>query len=328
MTLNPRAGPHTLLHLMMAHPTSKPPAELARLIQSHTPTDGIHATTIPRVILIRAAQPSEPLHALHEPALCIVAQGRKQVMLAEEVFHYGPEQCLVVSVDLPVTGQVLEATPETPYLCLRVDLDPGQLAAVMMEAALEPTGPKPAGPGMSLSPAEPDLLDAATRLVRLLETPRDIPFLAPLFIREMLYRLLSSEHGASLRHIALAGERLDSVNRAITWLKHHYTEPLRIEKLARLAHMSTSALHHHFKSITAMSPLQYQKHLRLQEARRLMLGQALDAASAGHSVGYESPSQFNREYSRLFGAPPARDISRLRSTLQSQAPARQDNAST
>ncbi|NVJ14958.1 AraC family transcriptional regulator [Myxococcus sp. AM010] len=310
--------------------TSKHSAALARLIQRHTPADGIHQTAIARVVLIRAAQPSEPLHALHEPALCIVAQGRKQVMLANEVFHYGPEQCLVVSVDLPVTGQVMEATPEAPYLCLRVDLDPGQLGALMLEAALEPTGTPPAGPGMLLSPAEPDLLDAATRLVRLLETPRDIPFLAPLFIRELLYRLLSSEHGANLRHIAVAGERLDSVNRAITWLKHHYAEPLRIEQLARVAHMSTSALHHHFKRITAMSSLQYQKHLRLQEARRLMLGQALDAASAGHSVGYESPSQFSREYGRLFGAPPARDISQLRSTLQGQAraPARQGNAST
>ncbi|MFP2958015.1 AraC family transcriptional regulator N-terminal domain-containing protein [Myxococcus sp. 1LA] len=315
---------------MMALPSPNPPAELAHLMERHTPSDGIHPTAIPRVFLIRAARPSEPLHALHEPALCIVAQGRKQVMLADELFVYGPEQCLVVSVDLPVTGQVIEATPASPYLCLRVDLDPGQLSDVMLEAALEPSGPKPHGPGMSLSPAEPSLLDAATRLVRLLDTPRDIAFLAPLFIREMLYRLLSSDHGARLRHIALAGERLDSVNRAITWLKHHYTEPLRIEKLARVAHMSTSALHHHFKSLTAMSPLQYQKHLRLQEARRLMLGQALDAASAGHSVGYESPSQFNREYSRLFGAPPARDISRLRGALQGhdRTPARQGHAST
>ncbi|ATB50312.1 AraC family transcriptional regulator [Corallococcus macrosporus] len=295
-------------------------------MERHTPADGIHPTAIPRVFLIRAARPSEPLHALHEPALCIVAQGRKQVLLADELFVYGPEQCLVVSVDLPVTGQVIEATPRSPYLCLRVDLDPGQLSAVMLEAALEPSGPKPRGPGMSLSPAEPALLDAATRLVRLLDSPRDISFLAPLFIREMVYRLLASDHGARLRHIALAGERLDSVNRAITWLKHHYTEPLRIEQLARVAHMSTSALHHHFKSLTAMSPLQYQKHLRLQEARRLMLGQALDAASAGHSVGYESPSQFNREYSRLFGAPPARDISRLRGTLQGHA--QRANAST
>ncbi|WP_426754645.1 AraC family transcriptional regulator [Myxococcus sp. Y35] len=307
---------------MMAHPTPKQPAELARLLERHTPADGVHESAIPRVFLIRASRPSEPIHALHEPALCIIAQGRKQVMLADQLFPYGPEQCLVVSVDLPVTGQVTEATPGAPYLCLRVDLDPGQLSALMLEASLEPTGRRSPGPAMSLSPAEPALLDAATRLVRLLDTPRDIPFLAPLCIREMLYRLLSSEHGARLRHIALAQERLDSVNRAITWLKHHYTEPLRIEKLARVAHMSTSALHHHFKSITAMSPLQYQKHLRLQEARRLMLGQALDAASAGHSVGYESPSQFNREYSRLFGAPPARDIARLRSTLQ------EGNAST
>lgn len=304
-----------VLHVMTERPPPQQPAELARLIQRHAPADGLHATAIPRVLLIRASQPSEPVHALHEPALCIVAQGRKQVMLGDEVFLYGADQCLVVSVDLPVVGQVIEATATAPYLCLRVDLDPGQIGGLMLEAGLEPQGRAPPGPGLSLTPAEPALLDAATRLVRLLETPRDIPILAPLFIREMLYRLLSGEHSARLRHIALAKDRLDSINRAIAWLKHHYAKPLRIEKLAREAHMSASALHHHFKSITAMSPLQYQKQLRLQEARRLMLGQALDAASAGHSVGYESASQFNREYSRLFGAPPARDIARLRGAL-------------
>lgn len=168
------------------------------------------------------------------------------------------------------------------------------------------------GPGMAVNPMDPQLLDAVIRLLRLLDSPHDIPILAPLVEREILYRLLSSEHGARLRQIALADHRLESVNRAISWLKRNYAEPFRIETVAREARMSASALHHHFKTVTAMSPLQYQKQIRLQEARRLMLAQAMDAATASHSVGYESPSQFSREYSRMFGAPPSRDIARLK----------------
>ncbi|RKH34714.1 AraC family transcriptional regulator [Corallococcus praedator] len=288
---------------------------LATLLKRHAPTDGIHATAIPRLVLIRASEPTTPLHALHAPALCIVAQGRKQVLLADESYVYGPDQCLVASVDLPVTGQVVEASSATPYLCFRLDLEPGQLGDLMMEAQLETPASRGMVRGLALGPVGAPLLDATARLVRLLDTPRDIPVLAPLVIREILYRLLSGENSERLRRIALADSRLESVTRAIHWLKAHYTAPLRIERLARTVHMSPSALHHHFKSVTAMSPLQYQKQLRLQEARRLMLAQAMDAAMAGHSVGYESPSQFSREYSRLFGAPPSRDIARLRESL-------------
>ncbi|NOK16207.1 AraC family transcriptional regulator [Corallococcus carmarthensis] len=308
-------------------PTARPDSalsphlsELATLLERHTPTDGIHATAIPRVVLIRASRPTTPLHALHEPALCIVARGRKQVLLGDELYVYGPDQCLVASVDLPVTGQVVEASPAAPYLCFRLDLEPGQLGSLMMEAELEAAGPTDMVRGLALGPVGAPLLDATARLVRLLDTPRDIPVLAPLIIREILYRLLSGENSERLRRIAVADSRRDSVTRAIHWLKEHYAAPLRIERLARAVHMSPSALHHHFKSVTAMSPLQYQKQLRLQEARRLMLAQAMDAAMAGHSVGYESPSQFSREYSRMFGAPPSRDIARLRESLAS-APA-------
>lgn len=294
-------------------------SRLASLIERNIDADGIHATAVPRLFLMRASQPTAPLHALHEPALCIVAQGRKQVMLAGEVYFYDPEQYLVVSVDLPVVGQVIGATPTAPYLCLRFDLDPGQLSALMTEVGQGATWNQQAGrlgPGLSLSPVDPQLLDAAMRLVRLLETPHDIAILAPLIEREILYRLLSSEYSERLRQIAMADNRLRSVNRAISWLKRNYAEPFRIETIAREAHMSPSALHHHFKTVTAMSPLQYQKQLRLQEARRLMLGQSMDAATASHSVGYESPSQFSREYSRLFGAPPSRDIARLKESVR------------
>lgn len=287
--------------------------ELAELISRLCASDGIHQTAIPRLLLIRSGQPTQPLHALHEPALCIVVQGRKQVMLGDRLYNYDRSKYLVVSVDLPVIGQVVEATDEEPYLCLRLDLDPVMLGAVMLEAGLADADAGGAGPGLTLSPVAPELLDAALRLVRLLETPRDIAILAPLAEREILYRLMTGEQAARLRQIATGESRLQQVNRAIGWIKRNYDKAFSVETLAQEARMSPSALHQHFKAVTAMSPLQYQKQLRLQEARRLILGAALDAASAGFRVGYESPSQFSREYRRLFGAPPLRDAARLRS---------------
>ncbi|MBD2411062.1 AraC family transcriptional regulator [Nostoc calcicola FACHB-389] len=297
----------------MEQTVRKQQSELAALIAQNSNTDGVHATAIERLFLIRSSQPTAPLHALHEPALCIVAQGKKQVMLAENLYVYGQDRCLVVSIDLPVVGQVIEATPSFPYLCLRLDLDPGELSTLMMEAKLDAAANQAPEPGLSLSPVTPQLLDAAIRLVELLETPQDIAILAPLVVREILYRLLSGEQSARLRQIALVDKRLQGIARAINWLKWNYEKPFRIDAIAREACMSPSSLHHHFKSVTAMSPLQYQKQLRLQQARRLMLGQGMDAATASHYVGYESPSQFSREYSRLFGAPPLRDIARLKS---------------
>jgi AraC-like DNA-binding protein len=294
-------------------------SELASLIERNTGADGIHATTIPRLFLIRSSQPTEPMPTVYDPALCLVVQGRKQVMLADDGYVYGPEQFLVVSVDLPVMGQVVNASPAEPYVCLKFNLDPGQLSALMMELGRGEPRNQPAEQlrlGLSISPVDPPLLDALVRLTRLLETPNDIPILAPLVEREILYRLLFSEYGGRLRQIATSDHRLVAVNRAITWLRQNYAAPFRIETVAREARLSPSALHHSFKSVTAMSPLQYQKQLRLQEARRLMLGQALDAATASHHVGYESPSQFSREYSRLFGAPPSRDIARLKESVR------------
>jgi AraC-like DNA-binding protein len=306
----------------LAETVGKRQSELASLIGRNIDADGMRATAIPHLFLMRASQLTEPLPSVYEPALCIVAQGRKQVVLADEVYFYGPEQCLVISVDLPVVGQVIEAAPAEPYLCMRLELDPGQLSSLMMELGQGPTRNQRVERlklGLSVSPIDPALLDAAVRLARLLETPNDIPILAPLIEREILYRLLSGEYGDRLRQIATVDHRLVAVNRAISWLKRNYAAPFRIETVAREARLSPSALHHSFKSVTAMSPLQYQKQLRLQEARRLMLGQAMDAATAGHSVGYESPSQFSREYSRLFGAPPSRDIARLKESVRAAA---------
>ncbi len=286
--------------------------ELAVLVGRLATTDGIHQTPIPRLALTRSAQPTEPMHALHEPALCIVVQGRKRVILGEGIYHYDASRYLVVSVDLPVIGQVIEATADEPYLGIRLDLDPAALAAILLEAEPEDAGTGP-GLGLAMNPAAPELLDAVLRLVRLLETPRDIAMLAPLAEREILYRLMCGEQAARLRQIATGESRLQQVNRAIGWIKRNYDKAFSIETLAGEARMSPSALHGHFKAVTAMSPLQYQKQLRLQEARRLIMSASLDAASAGFKVGYESPSQFSREYRRLFGAPPLRDVSRLRS---------------
>ena len=289
--------------------------ELTSLIGRHATEDGVHQTRIPRLSLIRASRPTEPLHVLHEPALCIVVQGKKRVLLGKEVYLYDHNQYLIVSVDLPVVGQIVEADPETPYLCFRLDFEATMLGELLTEAGLEGQAGKESGLGLALSPADPGLLDAAVRLLRLLATPRDIGVLAPLAEREILYRLLTGEQARTLGRIAVSDGKLKQVGRAIGWIKTHYREPFRVDALAFEARMSSSALHHHFKAVTNMSPLQYQKRLRLQEARRLILGSSLDAATAGFSVGYESPSQFSREYRRLFGAPPMRDAEGLRVSL-------------
>jgi AraC-like DNA-binding protein len=216
-----------------------------------------------------------------------------------------------LSVDVPVTGRVVEATPERPYLCLRLNLDLSLLGAMLLEYA-PPVDPRESVPGIMLSTLTPELVDAAVRLLRLLANPGHLPALGPLAEREILYRVLSSEQAANVRQIALADSNARKVERAIQWLKQNYRDEFRIEQLAAIAAMSRSALHAHFKTVTTMSPLQYQKQLRLHEARRLMLGKAMDAARAAYEVGYESPSQFSREYRRLFGAPPARDIAHLK----------------
>lgn len=286
-------------------------AELTDLVARNAADDGMYPTAIPRLALIRSAAPTEALHVLHEPAVCIVVQGRKRVLLGDRVYEYDRNRYLTVSVDVPIVGQVIEATPERPYLCLRLDLDPAMLAALWMEMGAAPAAAAP-GPGLMLGELEPELVDAALRLLRLLHAPDDIALLAPLIEREILYRLMKGEQGPRLREIAQADSRLGQVQRAIGWIKRNFREPFDLGEIAAQARMSPSTLHAHFKSVTRMSPLQYQKQLRLQEARGLMLGGALDAASAGYAVGYDSPSQFSREYSRLFGAPPLRDVARLR----------------
>ncbi|MGE8498772.1 MAG: AraC family transcriptional regulator N-terminal domain-containing protein [Pseudomonas sp.] len=289
-------------------------AELAALIQRFNPGEGLHPTAIAGLDTACATGPSLPMPTLYKPSLCIIAQGRKEVRLGAEQYIYDPLNYLVASVTLPVTGQVIDATPEQPYLSLRLDIDPAQITNLIADAGpIEVPSPSPRR-ALFLDRLDLSMLDALIRLLRLLDTPRDIGMLAPLALREIFYRLLHSPQGHRLHEIAIADTQSHRVARAIEWLNSHFDQPLRIEELAREVNLSPSTLHHRFKAVTALSPLQYQKQLRLQEARRLMLCDGLEAASASYRVGYESPSQFSREYSRLFGAPPLRDLARLRKT--------------
>ncbi len=293
-------------------------SDLAALIERHTATEGRNATPIPSLSLYRSSIPVDPIHMVQEPALCVVAQGAKVLTLGDAAFTYDPERFLLVSVGLPITARLVTAPPDRPYLSLHLSLDLPLIAALLAEAEVGTgAGPTPvpdadAGRGLGVGLLEPAVRDAVIRLVRLLETPRHIGALAPLVRREIFYLLLMGPQGARLREIALTNGHTQRVARVIERLRAAYDQPLRIEALAREVGMSVSSLHHHFKAVTTMSPLQYQKQVRLQEARRLLLSADIDAATAGFQVGYESPSQFSREYRRLFGAPPSRDIARLR----------------
>ncbi|MBC7807361.1 MAG: AraC family transcriptional regulator [Akkermansiaceae bacterium] len=287
--------------------------ELAHLIGRFTGSDGIYPTSVEPLLLCRASSPGEASHVMYQPSLCVVAQGSKRLLLGKDVFRYDPAHFLLASVELPTLGQVVEASPKSPFLALSLKLDLNQMAALAMEADIPTPPAKPtAARGIAVSRFDAPLLDALIRLVRLLDSPQDVRVLAPMAVREVMYRLLTGEQGARLRKITAANSKTNRVARVMEWIKEHYAERLHIETIAREVCMSPSGLHHDFKAVTAMSPLQYQKQLRLQEARRLMLSGALDATAASYRVGYESPSQFSREYSRLFGAPPLRDIVALR----------------
>ncbi|WP_316976190.1 AraC family transcriptional regulator [Shumkonia mesophila] len=283
--------------------------ELAHQILRHAREPGLSGTAVQRLSLIRADVPTVPTPSVYEASLCLIAQGSKRVSLGERSVVYDASHYLLVSVDLPLVGHVLEATPAEPYLCCKIDLDPTVLADLL--ATQSRTAPSAELSPLAVYPADPDLFDAACRLVRLLDRPEHIATLAPLIEREILYRLLMGPHGPTLRRMAAGDSRLGRIGRAIAWIRTYYREPLRIDDIASAAHMSPSSLHEHFKAVTTLTPLEFQKQLRLQEARRLMLAKGATAGAASFSVGYQSPSQFSREYRRLFGAPPRRDVDRL-----------------
>jgi AraC-like DNA-binding protein len=279
--------------------------QLRDLVTRHAHAD--LRTPVPGLLLSKV-ETSEPHHSLAEPLLVVMAQGGKRLLLGEHVHEYRAGQYLLVGTDLPVTGHFVGATPRTPALGLGLALRPAAIAPLLLEA---PPRTPPASP-IAIGDAGPELLDAALRLLRLLDHPSDAPVLAPLIEREILWRLLTGPHGGLVRRIGLADSGAAHVGRAIRWIRANYAEPMRIEELARLSGLSASAFHRHFRAVTAMSPLQFQKRIRLQEARSLLLADAGDVAGVGHLVGYDSPSQFNREYRRLFGAPPGQDAARLR----------------
>jgi AraC-like DNA-binding protein len=289
---------------------------LARLIQAHCPHDGrFDLRAIPGAHVARYSKVNKELtHVTPRPAFCVVAQGAKTVMLGSEILEYDRTKLFVISVDVPVTAQVKRASPAEPYLCLVLDLDAERIAELLLKVF--PNGIPPVTPqanrGLYVGDTNIDIVKAAVRLIELTASPADeTALLAPLVMDEILIRLLRSTVGPRVAQIGLADSNLHRVAKAIAWLRGHYTQPVRIEELAEVAHMSLSSFHQHFKAVTTMSPLHYQKVLRLQEARRLMLSTLLDAGEAARRVGYLSPSQFSREYTRHFGAPPTRDVARL-----------------
>lgn len=277
-----------------------------------TEQEELHTTAISGLSLFRRTASTEPMTGMYQPSICLIAQGSKRVKLGDDILIYDPRHYLITSVHLPTVVQIIEASPEKPYLGLRLTFNLGEIAQLMADSQLPPPRTQQSDRGMAIGEVTMPLLAAFSRLIGLLDERQDIPILAPIIQREIIYRLLVGDQGARLRQIASAGSQSHQIARAIDWLKTNFSQPLSIDALAAQANMSTSTFHHHFRSMTALSPLQYQKQLRLQEARRLMLVEHLDAATAGFQVGYESPSQFSREYSRLFGAPPLRDISNLR----------------
>jgi AraC-like DNA-binding protein len=289
--------------------------ELAERIARAIPEDG-SADPLKGLRLNRSSTPTEPLHGVSHPAFCVIAQGSKEVLLGDSRYRYDPAHYLLATVELPVVGRVIEASAERPYLSLRLDLDPALVGSVMVEAGHLSSRSQGDVRALDVSPLDEELLDATVRLLRLLDSPAEERVLRPLITREIVYRLLMGDQGNRLRHLALLGGRTDRIAEAVERLRRDFDQPLRIDSLARELGMSVSGFHHHFKAVTAMSPLQFQKQVRLHEARRILLGESLDAASAGYRVGYDDASQFSREYKRLFGQPPMRDVERLRETAR------------
>ena len=271
-------------------------------------------TAIPGLSLHRHTANTQPANALYDPSICVVAQGAKRVLFGEGDYIYDAHSYLLTSVNIPTLFQVVSASPEKPYLGLVLRLNMREISQLIVDTNFPALHSQQSEPGMVIGKISLPLLSAIQRLVKLLDEPQDIQILSPIIQKEILYRLLVGDQGERLRRIASVGSQSNQIARAVEWLKENYTKQLKIDDLAKMVNMSNSTFHHHFRTLTAKSPLQYQKWLRLIEARRLMLAEQLDAASASFEVGYESPSQFSREYGRLFGNSPARDISMLRGT--------------
>jgi AraC-like DNA-binding protein len=288
-------------------------AQLARLIRAYAPHDGSFDLSIPGLCVSRTSRTNtESAHALRLPSLCLIARGAKTVILGEELYEYDPSRMLVFSVALPIAAQVTQASPAEPYLALRLDLDPLKISELILKVFPNGLPPIQERRAVYVAPAEASIINAAARLMECLAHPGDADLLAPLVMDEMLIRLLRSPIGIRVAQMGFIESSVNRVAKAISWLRSNYSQPMKVEALAGLVNMSVSSFHEHFKAVTSMSPLHYQKVLRLQEARRLMLSTMMDAGTASQRVGYLSASQFSREYSRFFGDAPTKDVARLR----------------
>jgi len=300
------AGPHDL---QKASETSK----LARLIATYAPHDGGFDFRVPGLHVYRVSRvESECVHTLRLPSLSLIAQGAKRVVVGQEVYDYDTSHMIVFSVALPLAAQVKRASYSEPYLSFKLDLDPHKIAELVLKVFPNGLRPVQERSAVYIAPVDPGIVNAATRLMETLPQPRDLELLAPLITDEILIRILRSPIGARVAQMGFAESSVHRIAKAISWLRDNFSSPMKVEELAELVHMSLSSFHEHFKSVTGMSPLQYQKVLRLQEAKRLMLSTMMDATGASQQVGYLSPSQFSREYSRFFGSAPSKDIARLR----------------
>ena len=286
--------------------------ELAAIIDKHTANEGTTDSPIPGLQLFKSTVPNLPTPTVFNPSLCLLVQGQKQVLLHNDIYPYTVSEFLVVSVDLPVTGKVTVATPDTPYLALKIDIDVSTLSELLLSMDNSLIQSKSFSRGINVAKADHVVADSILRMLRMLDTPKDIPVLSSNMMREILYRVLQSEYGHLLASITFKGSHIERISNAIRAIKKDFNKPLTVNSLAEIAGMSVSGFHAHFKTVTSMSPLQFQKQLRLIEARHLMLSENMDAAAAAYQVGYESASQFSREYVRMFGTPPKRDINNLK----------------
>lgn len=285
--------------------------EIAELVNKFSNGNGVHSSAIPGVNCIKFNTTIERFPGVYNPSLCIIVQGKKRVLLENEIFQYQPSEFLVASVDLPVIGQITEATKEKPYLCLQIELDLHELTELAMRVKNSKDYAKSIYPGIFIGDVDDSLADSVLRLVRLLDTQQDIEILSPIIKREIYYRLINGAYGIRIASITQIGSNMQRISAAIKILKTHFNSRLSMEEIATEVGMSISSFYTHFKSVTAMTPLQYQKRLRLLEARKIMINDRQDAASTAFQVGYESPSQFSREYARQFGNPPRRDVGSL-----------------
>jgi AraC-like DNA-binding protein len=294
--------------------------ELREMLARHARPD--QTTAIDGVLIAAVEQPAPPLPSMSGTVLALVAQGAKRLALGDRVYEYRAGQYLVASVDLPVTGHFIDVSPDRPALGFGLTLHPSAVAELLLQAGPGdvPSAGTGAPPGIAVSDAPDDLLDAVVRLLRLLDRPRDITVLAPLVKREILWRLITGEQGAIVRQLGLADSSLAHIARAVRWIRDHYAQSFCVEDVAQLSGMSVSAFYRNFHAVTAMSPIQFQKQIRLQEARLLLAAHPSDVTGVGHRVGYDSPSQFSREYRRQFGAPPSQDAVHLRSSTLSAVP--------